>query len=227
MDSAINVTKTLTSDGAGFIQTVFKFDYDTKAELLNMLQYIILSIIPAVIILKSIRFLIPDEDDSKGTFEILAEIVAQIVLIIGSLYFANKTIKYFPTYSGINYVIGGDQLFLLLPFMLLLLTIQTKLGAKVNILFDRMMDLWNGTNSDAVTVNKQVRFSQPLTGPPEPLNTQQLLPSNASNTQLPPNFDQMYQNQPTPMPGAATPGQGMQDSEPLAANSGSGNFSSW
>jgi len=111
-------------------------DGDSKAEMLNLVQYIIIAIIPCVFILKSVRYVVPEEDDSKGSIELLAEIVVQIVYMILAIYFSNKAIKYIPTYSGVKYVSEGDTTNFLLPFMILLLTMQTKVGAKVNIIFE-------------------------------------------------------------------------------------------
>ena len=129
---------------------------------------------------------------------------------------------------------------------------QTKIGAKVNILFERVMDLWHGRSEDAVHVKdgkNNVKVSQPLAGRHAPsqadsLDNMRLLPNNPGVTmQVPnttniqpqqsPDFNLMYQNQVTSMPGAASPGGGMESfggmPEPMAANDalGSGGFSSW
>ena len=47
----------------------------------NLLQYMVLAIIPCVIILKAVRVLVPEEDESKGSIEIVAEIIAQIAFM--------------------------------------------------------------------------------------------------------------------------------------------------
>ena len=55
----------------------------------------------------------------------------------------HRVITYIPTYSGFKY----DNLNLtnvILAFLVIVLSIQTKLGLKVNILIDRGMELWNG-----------------------------------------------------------------------------------
>ena len=120
---------------------------------------------------------------------------------------------------------------------------QTKFGSKLNILFDRLIDLWHGRSSqqeqsNGQTQQGQVRVSQPLSGQHQPsqadyLDNSQLLPNNRQLTSMPstqapqtatqqsPDFNQMYQNNTTPMVDAASPGQ-MQ--EPMAANEGGGMF---
>ena len=44
---------------------VFNFDEENKATILNMLQYTLLSIIPVLIILKVIKYVVPEEDESN------------------------------------------------------------------------------------------------------------------------------------------------------------------
>ena len=59
----------------------------------------------------------------------------------------HRVISYFPTYSGFKY----DNLTLtnvILTFLVVVLSIQTKLGMKVNILVDRVVELWNGPAED-------------------------------------------------------------------------------
>ena len=250
MEKATDVVKSVPNDATGFFKTVFNFDEDSKAEMMNLLQYMVLAIIPCVIILKAVRVLIPEEDESKGTIEIVAEIIGQIAFMAIAMYFSNKAIRYVPTYSGSNYIGGTEMTGFILPFMVLLLTMQTKIGAKVNILFDRAMDLWHGRSEDAVQVKEgknNVKVSQPLAGRHAPsqadsLDNMQLLPNNPGVTmQVPnttniqpqqsPNFNLMYQNQVTPMRGAASPGgmEGFGVQEPMAANAalGGGGFGSW
>jgi len=38
---------------------------------MNMLQYIILGLIPVVLVLKTIKYYVPEEDDNKGTQKLL------------------------------------------------------------------------------------------------------------------------------------------------------------
>jgi hypothetical protein len=73
-------------------------------------------------------------------------------------------ITYFPTYSGFKY----DNLVLtnvILGFLIIVLSIQTKMGIKVNILVDRIGELWNGpsqTDDKKANVRSNVRISQPI-----------------------------------------------------------------
>jgi hypothetical protein len=84
----------------------------------------------------------------------------------------------------------------------------------------------------------QVRVSQPFAqqqqhqpSQADYLDINQLLPSNPSMSAMPQqqqqastNFNQMYQNQPTPLVNPAFPAQ---NNEPVAANDGHGGFTAW
>lgn len=128
---------------AGFFNYVFNFDNANKSAILNMMQYTSLSILPILLLLKGIKHLIPEDDDSKGSIEIAAESVGQLLFIMLAIWFINKIIFYIPTYSGITYK-GFNETTFILPFVLILATMQTKLGAKFQILIDRVMNKWHG-----------------------------------------------------------------------------------
>jgi len=76
----------------------------------------------------------------------------------------HRTITYFPTYSGFKY----EDLSLtnvILAFLIIIFSIQTKIGLKINILVDRIYELWNGSSSDnngdsKANIRGQVRISQ-------------------------------------------------------------------
>ena len=86
-----------------FFKHVFNFDNDTKSELLNIVQYAIMSIIPVVLVNKGIANYVPEADDNKNTLELIAEIIIQIVVMFLGLFMIDRIITYFPTYSGEKY----------------------------------------------------------------------------------------------------------------------------
>ncbi len=75
----------------------------------------------------------------------------------------HRIINYIPTYSGFKY----ESLALtniILAFLIIVLSIQTKLGIKVNIIFDRLDELWNGPPSKEGMKGKRVNVRQPTSG---------------------------------------------------------------
>jgi hypothetical protein len=215
----------------GFFQYVFNFDDENRGAIMNMVQYTILSIIPVMLVLKLTKHFIPEEDESKGSLEIVLESATQIILIMLCIWFTNKIINFIPTYSGEKYP-AFNEISFIIPFMIILATMQTKLGAKFNILMERTINIYKGENKGKPVNNSAagggggVRVTQPLAMPQHQpsqsdyLDRNQLLPTNPQLTAMPPqqapDFNQMYQNQAT-APQQQQQGM-MMDQGPMAAN---------
>jgi hypothetical protein len=129
-----------------FLSHVFSTTEEGKAEVLNVVQYSLFGVVPVVILNKLIQRFIPEADPDKSTLELLAEIFIQLIVMFCGIIVIHRIITYFPTYSGFKY----ENLMLtnvILAFLIIVLSIQTKLGIKVNILVDRVSELWNGTSA--------------------------------------------------------------------------------
>lgn len=235
------------SPNKNFFKHVFNFDDESKAEILNIIQYTLIALIPVVLLNKSMQKYVPEADEQKGSAEILAEVVIQIIVMFIGLLIVHRIITFFPTYSGMNYP-EFSIIFVILAMLMIILSLQTKLGEKVSILVDRIVELWNGPSKDKKSKNgskANVKVSQPISGQPminsitpstsfsdgtsiNSLPTSSSVPT-MSQQQLP-NYNNMYRQDSTPLVGAATPGQDMGlIQEPMAANSvlGGGAFGSW
>ena len=236
-----------TDSNKSFFKHVFNLEDDSKSEILNILQYSLIAIIPIIILNKSMSKYVPESDNKKGTLEISAEILIQIIFMFMGLLIVHRIITYIPTYSGSKYP-DFHIIYIILIVLMITMSLQTKLGDKVNILVDRVMELWNGKTDKKTKNNKNsnVKVSQPISGQQinNPVMSQSMytdgtaissLPSDdSSNTSTPsqqyPNYNNMYSQDTTPLVAAATPG-GMAEgfSEPMAANSvlGGSFGSSW
>ena len=64
----------------GFFKHVFNFDDESKADILNIVQYSLIAIIPVVILNKAMSRYIPEADEKKGSLEVSAEIIIQIIV---------------------------------------------------------------------------------------------------------------------------------------------------
>ena len=227
------------TNSEGFIKTVFPFDDDQKALLMNILQYTVLTIIPVVSVLKVTKNYVPEVDDDKASLMILLEVIGQSSFMFISLYFIHKMICYVPTYSEKTY--GDVNIINIIPSILLIsITMQSKMGEKVQILVDRLWDLYEGQTGSKQKVQPtkgqaqnagQVRVTQPLSqqysGNPNIDIPQQLQPQMTNmksgtneysmNQQMPqqsePDFNNMYSGPQNPMVGANSPMM-----EPMAAN---------
>lgn len=147
-----------------FFSHVFSTTEEGKAEILNVVQYSLLGVIPIVILNKLIQRFIPDADGDKSSIEILIEILVQLIVMFCGIILIHRIITYIPSYSGFKY----ENLILtnvILAFLIIVLSIQTKLGIKVNILVDRINELWNGPNYEndgKKNIKNGVRVSQPM-----------------------------------------------------------------
>jgi len=131
-----------------FLGHVFSSSSESKAEFLNVIQYALMAVIPVVILNKSIQRFIPEADPEKSSLEVLVEIFIQLVVMFCGIIVIHRVITYFPTYSGFKY----EHLTLtsvVLAFLIIVLSIQTKLGLKANILVDRLNELWNGSSASS------------------------------------------------------------------------------
>ena len=262
MDKVGAAADNAVSESTGFFKYVFAFDDEVKCQLGNMIQYGALALLPVLGILKAVQHLVPDEDERKGSIVLGIESFMQIALIFVLMWLSDRVIRYIPTMSGCAY--GEFQpIAFVLPFLIILATMQTKLGAKLNLIVDRVIGEDDApaapTRKGAGSGGGGVRVTQPLSrhGAPQHhpsqadrLDTPSLLPSNRQLTSMPapqvpahvapqqsPDFNQMYQNNVTPLQGAATPGGGPPPqsayppamTEPMAANEalGSSMGSSW
>jgi hypothetical protein len=131
-----------------FFSHVFSTTEEGKAEVLNVVQYATLGVIPIVILNKLIQRFVPEVDSEKSTLELLVEIFIQLIVMFCGIIVIHRIISYIPTYSGFKY----ENLTLtnvILAFLIIVLSIQTKMGIKVNILVDRVGELWNGPSEDS------------------------------------------------------------------------------
>lgn len=136
-----------------FLSHVFSSTDEGKAEILNVVQYATLGVIPVILLNKAIQRFIPEADAEKASLELLVEIFLQMIIMFCGIILIHRLITYLPTYSGFKY----ENLTLtnvILAFLVIVLSIQTKLGIKVSILTDRAMELWNGP-SESQQVKKR------------------------------------------------------------------------
>ena len=135
-----------------FLNHVFSNTEEGKAEIMNVMQYSFLAIIPVIILNKCVQKFIPEVDMEKSSLEILAEILLQIIVMFIGIIFIHRIITFFPTYSGFkyeNFVFSN----VILAFFIIIFSINTKLGIKVNLLVDRIYFLWIGGEEDSEKTN--------------------------------------------------------------------------
>ena len=209
----------------GFIGHVFKFDEETRNQLFNLVQYSLLSIIPIVLLNKTIHNFIPEADDTKSNVELLAEIVGQTVILFVGMFFIHRLVTYIPTYSKVCYE-SFNLVSIVISFLVIILSLQSRLGEKVNIVVDRISNSFGGRKPEPQQQQQQqsnVAINAPISGQNgggapqhQPSQADQLgvansmMPSNTmGGSQQSPDFNGMHEG------GDAMMGGMM---EPMAAN---------
>lgn len=200
-DSNSNAALQSLTGGAqkGFIKHVFSFEDEDKGEMMNIIQYALIAVVPVILLNKTMQRYVPEADDEKGSLEIVAEILLQIFVMFLGMHMINRVVVYFPTYGGVKYP-DFSVVNVILSILVIVLSLQTKLGEKVSILFDRIMHLWDGSDSGAAKKKKGsnggVKVSQPISQGASAPQMPQMMSTPIS--QLP--MNQMAQQQPQQQP---------------------------
>ena len=219
MESIEEASKSVSSGGAkSFVKHVFNFDDDSKNEMMNIIQYSLLAVIPVVALNKSIQRFIPEADETKGSLEILAEVIGQISIMFIGILLINRIITYIPTYSKSKYP-DFNVTNIILAFLVIVLSLQTKLGEKVNLLLERVVEIVDGkvnikegntnNNSNNVSVSQPISQSGYIDNQSYQSNNPQMTGTinqqSSGGQQSSPNFQQMYSGPTTPLQNASTP----------------------
>lgn len=155
--------QTLIGGKPGFFKHVFNFDEESKTEILNIIQYAVLALVPIIILNKIMQKYVPEADDEKKSIEILSEVLAQVIFMFLGIFFIHRILTYIPTYSGEKYpvwnIIGP-----IIPMLVIITSLQTKLGEKISILVDRLEELWEGPKDTkkGKNGNGNIKVSQPI-----------------------------------------------------------------
>ena len=239
----------------GFVKHVLNFDVETKQELLNVVQYSLISIVPVILLNKIVKRFIPTVDEEKGSLEIGAEVLGQMIVLFFGMYFIHRIVTYFPTYTGVEYK-EFNIINLILGFLVIVLSLQTKLGEKVQILAKRGFALVGIEDEDDEMIIEEKELNIKVTHPlgntglsniPRHQNSRADLEQklnlndnirnemmgggggggvNMSNQGPPPPMETQPQQQVQPQAMRTTNFDSMYQ-EPMAANESFGNFSAF
>jgi hypothetical protein len=150
LQETVDITK------KSFLSHVFSMTEESNAEILNVVQYATMGVVPIVVLNKIIQRFIPEADPEKSSLEILIEVFIQLTIMFCGIIVIHRMINYMPTYSGFKYE-SLNLTNVILAFLIIVLSIQTKIGIKVNILVDRLVELWNGPEYSEGMKEKGVR----------------------------------------------------------------------
>jgi hypothetical protein len=141
--------KTSIKSLEGFMRNVFDTSKASQTEVFNASQFAVLALGPSYGLLRLLREYVPAPDHSKSSLEITIEVVLQVVSMVLGIIIIDRAVMYVPTFSGSPYADTPGYLMPLLPFIIILLTVQTKLGLKIDMLFERLIGLESHTSSQS------------------------------------------------------------------------------
>ena len=79
MDNIISEARSINDNT--FLNHIFSTAEEGKAEILNVVQYAVMGILPVVALNKTIQKFIPEADVEKSSLEVLAEIFIELHLL--------------------------------------------------------------------------------------------------------------------------------------------------
>lgn len=137
-----------------FMKHVFNFDDDSKNEVLNTLQYLIMAVVLVSVLHTFLSNIMPDVSEEKGNFEILGETLVHAVAFFVGLFIIDRIITYIPSYSGVEYK-PVNMITLALVFVALQLDSSSVLGNKMRLLAERVQAYINGDEEISAEKNRK------------------------------------------------------------------------
>ena len=155
----------------GFLNHVFNFDTETKSNMMNITQYLVLALIPMSFYTHFVNNIMAEYDESKSNIEITSEVLGHLFLTLLGLFFIDRIVTFVPTYSGRAY--GSLNIFnLILFFFVIVYDLDGNMGKKVKILLNRAEEIWGGKSEEKEHQQKGkqnvVTTSQPISGQAAP-----------------------------------------------------------
>jgi hypothetical protein len=165
----MDVSKELNevSSKKSFLKHVFDVDDESQKEMMNIVQYSLIALIPVLLLNKSVQLLFPEADESKNNIELLMEIAGQTVVMFLGMLFIHRLVTYVPTYSKVDYT-PIKVTNVVIAFLTIVLSIQSRIGEKANILYDRVVSYLRPMTKEQPQVyntthgNTQIPTSMPL-----------------------------------------------------------------
>lgn len=179
------------------------FNDDTKYTIVNLMQLSFIALIPLYFLVKLLDIL-PEANEKKGFLETFFEIILHIIILIIGIVIIVKFSMYFKPLSGVPYPEDFAFMPIILVSLFIGITYQTKLSEKIFTLKEKVMNKVKPEKAAPVQNNT---LTNSLTH-----SLQSMPPQQVTETQQPPNYNQMYQQQP------------VNTFEPYAANESSGSF---
>ena len=164
-ENSVDIIDREDSKHLSFFSHVFSLSSADKSELYNIIQYSITSVPLIVLLIKLIQYIIPKEDENKNSLELVLEIVVEVALIYLGVFFIDRIVSYISTFSKSSYK-KINLLTTVVPILLILLSLQTHIGLKANMVYKNIFNIVDGKIN--ITDRSVVKVSQPLSNTSTP-----------------------------------------------------------
>ena len=156
-----------TDKTVGFVNKLTSFDAETKNNLLNGVQYTAMATIPIAVACMLLNHLFGKTDpETKGSIELLAEILSQGAVTLILLFIIHKVIISLPTYSRVPMARINYSTLALATIVGMFSLNAFKINEKFNVLYRKLSEAWNGKKEEPAKKGdkSKVSVSQPISG---------------------------------------------------------------
>ena len=120
----------------GFFTYVFKLSKFKQEDLMNIVQYTLLSIVPVVLFIYFTKKYFPSLQDDDSSLYIFAVTVIELIFMIIGIFFIDRIINYIPTFSG-KYYETINLTTIVVIFVLFMLITETGFKKRTVIMLER------------------------------------------------------------------------------------------
>ena len=102
----MEINQELKESKTSFLSHVFSSTDESKGEMVNVVQYALLGVIPVLLLNKLIHRFIPEADPDKSSIELLVEIAIQLMIIFIGIIIVAFFFNFSVFNSGLYFIIS-------------------------------------------------------------------------------------------------------------------------
>jgi hypothetical protein len=120
----------------GFFTYVFKLSKFKQEDLMNIVQYTLLSIVPVILFVYFTKKYFPSLEENDSSLYIFTITVIELIFMIIGIFFIDRIINYIPTYSG-KYYETINLTTIVIIFVLFMLITETGFKKRTLVMLER------------------------------------------------------------------------------------------
>ena len=120
----------------GFFTYVFRLSKFKQEDLMNIVQYTLLSIVPVVLFIYFTKKYFPSLEETDSSLYIFTVTVIELIFMITGIFFIDRIINYIPTFSG-KYYETINLTTIVVIFVLFMLITETGFKKRTLVMLER------------------------------------------------------------------------------------------